>query len=167
MCACKVSIRELARLLGWKSFSGPSLNRLRDKVTDLKLLPYYLELDAVEEFKRMGLKGYGFTLMGDVTVLDAKLQKKQETILKVMFSDTYSRQLLARRVVSRPKEMLTIRSELAFLLRLYLEPILMKKPEGEDHAIELNNLIEILNLPQAGWHDYKSQRKREFTKAID
>src|ERR1017187_1215500 len=90
MCACKVSIRELARLLGWKIFSGPSLNRLRDKVTDLKLLPYYLELDAVEEFKRMGLKGYGFTLMGDVTVLDAKLQKKQETILKVMFSDTYS-----------------------------------------------------------------------------
>jgi len=54
-----------------------------------------------------------------------------------MFSDTYSRQLLARRVVSRPKEMLTIRSELAFLLRLYLEPILMKKPEGKITPLSL------------------------------
>lgn len=77
-------------------------------------------------------------------------------MLRVTFSDAYSRQLLARRVVSRPKEVLKMSSELAFALRLYLEPILIGC--GREHSIELLNLIKVLNLPVAGWHRFKSRR---------
>jgi hypothetical protein len=66
------------------------------------------------------------------------------------FSDPFSRQLLTRQVVSRPKEMLNERSELAFVLRLYLEPILIGRGIGRDHSIELLNMIRVLNLPNAG-----------------
>ena len=89
-----------------------------------------------------------------------------QTTFRICFSDPYSRQLLARRVVSRHKQMLKMRSELAFLLRLYLEPILIGRGVEREHAIELLNLIKVLNLPAAGWHLFKSRRKAVISKAI-
>ena len=59
-----------------------------------------------------------------------------------------------------------MRSELAFLLRLYLEPILIGRGIDREHSIELLNLIKILNLPLAGWHRFKSRRKTIFSKTI-
>jgi hypothetical protein len=63
--------------------------------------------------------------------------------------------------------MLKLRSELAFVLRLYLEPILIGRGIGRDHSIELLNLIRILNLPNAGWHRFKSRRKAIFARAFE
>ena len=68
-----------------------------------------------------------------------------------MLFRSYTRQLLGRRVVSRPKNLLRMRSELAFVLRLYLEPILLSRGTQKQHSIELLNLIQLLNLPTAGW----------------
>ena len=59
-----------------------------------------------------------------------------------------------------------MRGEIAFLLRLYLEPILISRGVGGEHAIELQNLIQVLHLPAAGWHKYKSRRKTQFSKAM-
>ncbi len=164
-CYCDVSIRRLADLLGWQEFGGWQLRHLKRRVVDLKVMPYYLDLDAVKEFKAAGLKGYGFTLLGDITLIDKKENGLSETIVKIKFSDTFSRQLLARRTVSRPRELLTHRSEIAFLLRLHLEPILISR-NGESYEIALIKLIESLNLPQAKWHRVKSKRKQQFEKAI-
>jgi hypothetical protein len=63
---CRVPIRRLARLLGWRSFGGRDLDHLKRKVINLKVKGYYLELDAVEELRRVGMKGYGFTLIDAV-----------------------------------------------------------------------------------------------------
>lgn len=164
-CCCNVSIRELARLLGCHDFGGSQLRHLKRRVADLKVMPYYLDLEAVKEFKDAGLKGYGFTLVGDITLLDKKGDGSTETIIRISFSETFSRQLLARRTVSRPREMLTHRSELAFLLRLYLEPILIGR-SGETYEIALTKLIENLSLPPANWHRVKSKRKQQFGKAL-
>jgi hypothetical protein len=120
----------------------------------------------VEGLRNAGLKGYGFSLIDGFDLVDRSRHGLEQTTFRVLFSDPYSRQLLARRVVSRPKEMLKMRSELAFLLRLYLEPILMGRGAGGEHAIELLNLIRVLNLPTAGWHRFKSRRKAIFTKAL-
>jgi len=37
---------------------------------------------------------------------------------------------------------------------------------GREHSIELLNLIKVLNLPTAGWHQFQSRRKAIFLKAI-
>src|SRR6266849_463742 len=117
-------------------------------------------------YEEEALKGYGFTLIDGVELVDKTRHKMEQTTFRITFSDPYSRQLLARRVVSRPKDMLKMRSELALLLRLYLEPILIGRGVGRQHSIELLNLIQVLNLPAAGWHKFKSRRKAIFEKAI-
>jgi hypothetical protein len=166
-CYCQVPIRRLAQLLGWESFGGRDLAHLKRKAINLKMKAYYLELDAVEELRKAGLKGYGFTLIDGFDLIDKTRNRLEETTFRVSFSDPYSRQLLARRVVSRPKDLLKMRSELAFVLRLYLEPILISRGIGREHSIELLNLIKVLNLPAAGWHRFKSRRKAIFAKAIN
>lgn len=165
-CYCNVPIRRLAQQLGWDSFGGRDLDHLKRKVISLKMKGYYLELDAVEELRRAGMKGYGFTLIDGVELVDKIRHRTEQTVLRIRFSDPYSRQLLARRVVSRPKDLLKMRSELAFVLRLYLEPILLARGSGREHSIELQNLIKVLNLPAAGWHKYKSRRQAIFNKAV-
>ena len=165
-CFCRVSIRRLAELLGWESFGGRDLTHLKRKTIKIKVTGYYLELEAVEELRKAGLKGYGFSLIDGFDLVDRRRHGLEQTTFRVLFSDPYSRQLLARRVVTRPKEMLKMRGELAFLLRLYLEPILIGRGVGREHSIELLNLIRVLNLPSAGWHQYKSRRKAIFTKAL-
>jgi hypothetical protein len=166
-CYCEVPVRSLARLLGWESFGGRDLAHLKRKAINLKMKAYYLELDAVEELKRAGFKGYGFTLIDGFELIDKTRHRLEQTTFRISFSDPFSRQLLARRVVSRPKEMLKLRSELAFVLRLYLEPILIGRGIRRDHSIELLNLIRILNLPNAGWHRFKSRRKAIFARAVE
>ena len=165
-CYCYVPVRSLARLLGWESFGGGDLAHLKRNAINLKMKAYYLELDAVEELKRAGVKGYGFTLIDGFELIDKTRHRLEQTTFRASFSDLFSRQLLARRVVSRPKEMLKLRSELAFVLRLYLEPILIGRGIGQDHSIELLNLIRVLNLPNAAWHRFKSRRKAIFARAI-
>jgi hypothetical protein len=165
VCYCDVSIRRLAELLGWQKFGGSQLVFLKRRVMDLKVRPYYLDLDVLEEIKLAGLKGFGFTLIGDIILIDRKENNLIETFVHVKFSDTYSRQLLARRTVSRSRDLITHRSELAFLLRLYLEPILISR-NGEGYEVVLNRLIKNLNLPPAKWHCYKSQRRNQFQKAV-
>jgi hypothetical protein len=165
-CYCHVPIRRLAELLGWESFGGRDLAHLKRKAINLKMKAYYLELDAVEELRNERLKGYGFTLLDGIDLIEKTKNRLEQTTFRISFSDPYSRQLLARRVVSRPKEMLKMRSELAFVLRLYLEPILIGRGNQGEHSIELLNLIKVLNLPSAGWHKYRSRRKAIFAKAI-
>jgi hypothetical protein len=165
-CFCRVPIRRLAQLLGWENFGGRDLAHLKRKTINIKVTGYYLELEAVEELRAAGMKGYGFGLIDGFDLVERRRHGSEQTTFRVLFSDPYSRQLLSRRVVSRPKEMLTMRSELAFLLRLYLEPILMSRGVGGEHSIELLNLIRVLNLPLACWHRFKSRRKAIFMKAI-
>lgn len=129
-CYCDVGLRELARVLGWESFGGKDLVHLKRKATNLKVKGYYLELESLKEFRDAGLRGYGFSLVDGFDVLEKVRHRREQTVIRVRFSDPFSRQLLARRVVSRPKELLQIRSELAFLVRLYIEPILMSRGVG-------------------------------------
>jgi hypothetical protein len=56
--------------------------------------------------------------------------------------------------------------ELAFLVRLSLEPILMGRGREREHSIELLNLIKILTPPRAGWHQFKSRRRAMLVKAL-
>lgn len=161
-CFCYVSIRELARALDWKSFSGQALIWLTDMVYDLKTMPYYLDLSE------MGLKdinGYGFTLLGDVELAEGKKRGQPETVLKVKFSTPLSVQLLDRHAVARPKELAHIHSELAFLIRLFIEPIIIGLDGGE-YSKTLTDLIKELALPSAGWHKRKGNRKQVFEKAV-
>ena len=165
-CFCRVPIRRLAELLGWETLGGRDLAHLKRKTINIKVTGYYLELEAVAELRNAGLTGYGFSLIDGFDLVDRKSHGLEQTTFRVLFSDPYSRQLLARRVVTRPKEMLRMRGELAFLLRLYLEPILIARGLGREHSIELLNLIRVLNLPPARWHQFKSRRKAIFTKAM-
>ena len=100
-CYCYVSLRQLAKCLGWRKFAGSSLLWLTDMVFDLKTRPYYMDLEQLNIPK---LTGYGFTLVDTVEIVEGKGKKGQiESVFKVQFSSTISNQLLFRRAVSRQK----------------------------------------------------------------
>jgi hypothetical protein len=162
-CYCTVKVRELAYLLGWRDVSGETLKHLKRLIVDLKNKPYYLMLEEVEAFKLAGLKGFGFSLVADVTVYEVNFNKQEGTVLKIEFSDTYSRQLLARRAVSRSLDLITTRGDLAFLLHIYIERFVLSSGY---FTKELRYIIEDLNLPPAGWHKYPAKRKTQFEKAV-
>ena len=161
-CFCYVSIRELAKALDWKTFSGRNLNWLASKVYDLKTRPYYIDLTGLN---LKNITGYGFSLLGDVELAEGKKRGQPETILKIKFSTPLSVQLLKRHTVSRPKELPHIHGELAFLIRLFIEPILIGLNGGEYNKT-LTDLIKELSLPAAGWHGYRNKRKQIFGKAL-
>ncbi len=131
-------------------------------VYDLKTKPYYLDLTGLNLKK---ITGYGFSLLGDVELAEGKKRGQTETVLNIKFSTPLSVQLLDRHTVSRPKEMAYIHSELAFLIRLFIEPILIGLNGGEYNKT-LTDLIKELSLPSAAWHNDKSGRKNVFGKAI-
>lgn len=162
-CYCTVKIRDLAKLLGWKTFCGQGLNHLKEMVIDLKVMSYYLDLGAVEEFQLAEIKGFGFTILGDAVLVNKQDNHRLETVIRVEFSDPYSRQLLARRVITRSKELITTRSDLAFLTHLYIEPILIR--HGKFHK-NLKDLITDLNLPVVSWHNRPGARKQQFQKVV-
>jgi hypothetical protein len=161
-CFCYVSIRELAKALNWKTFSGRNLTWLTSMVYDLKTMPYYLDLS---EMNLKGIHGYGFSLLGDVELAEGKKRGQPETVLKVKFSTPLSVQLLDRHAVARPKELAHIHSELAFLIRLFIEPIIISL-DGNEYNKTLTDLIKELSLPAAGWHSHKGKRKQIFEKAV-
>jgi len=161
-CFCFVSIRELARLLGLTDFGGQQLVQLTDKVFDLRNRSYYLD------WASLGFKNAinrGFSLLEKVELAEGTKRGQMETVLKVEFSTQLSSWLINRNVVSRPKELPYIRSELGFLLRLYLEPILFSL-DGAVYSKSLRDLIDELALPHAGWHKLKTARRRIFQKAL-
>jgi len=161
-CFCYVSIRDLAKALDWKSFSGQGLTWLTSMVYDLKTMPYYVDLSAM---KLKNINGYGFSLLGDVELAEGKKRGQPETVLKVKFSTPLSVQLLERHAVSRPKELAHIHGELAFLIRLFIEPELIGL-DGNEYNKTLADLIKELSLPAAGWHGHKGKRKQIFEKAV-
>jgi hypothetical protein len=161
-CFCYVSIRELAKALNWKTFGGKDLIWLTDMVYDLKTKPYYLDLTGLN---LKNITGYGFSLFEGVELAEGKKRGQPETVLKVKFSTPLSVQLLDRHTVSRPKEMAYIHSELAFLIRLFIEPILIGL-NGAEYSKNLTDLIKELSLPAAGWHNDRSERKKVFGKAL-
>ncbi|MCX5784247.1 MAG: hypothetical protein NTX59_01005 [Elusimicrobia bacterium] len=161
-CYCFVSIRELAKALDWKTFGGQGLTWLTSMVYDLKTMPYYFDLSALN---LKNITGYGFSLLDGVELAEGKKRGQPETVLKIKFSTPLSVQLLERHTVSRPKELAHIHGELAFLIRLFIEPILIGL-DGMEYNKTLTDLIKELSLPAAGWHKYKSTRKQNFEKAI-
>lgn len=163
LCSVTVSAKELAKILGWKEWQHlgkENLRWLRDKIAELKAMPYHLLLSALGI---KDLKGFGFYLIGDVCLLNKKARRGEETIFSVSFSSTVSWQLLNRHAVTRAKEMIHIRSELACKIWMYIEPILRKRGY---HHIGLKNLTEILHLPKSNWQKYKSKRKQIFERAF-
>jgi hypothetical protein len=161
-CYCFVSIRELAKALNWKTFGGQGLTWLTSMVYDLKTMPYYFDLTALN---LKNITGYGFSLLDGVELAEGKKRGQPETVLKVKFSTPLSVQLLERHTVSRPKELAHIHGELAFLIRLFIEPILIGL-NGMEYNKTLTDLIKELSLPAAGWHKHKSTRKLIFEKAL-
>lgn len=162
ICACDVTARELAKLLGRKRFGGRDLRWLTDMVYNLKSIPYYLDLSGLGI---KDLRGYGFSLLNNVTVLNTKKHGQKETVFHIEFSVPISVQLLHRHAVTKSKEMLTVNSELATLLQLYLEPIVISL-DGKEFSKGLKDIISDLQLPKTSWHQKSSHRKRTFEKII-
>lgn len=162
ICVFSISARALAQAIGWEAFGGKHLTDLTNLLYDLKVKPYYID------FQKNGIAqtGYGFSLLDGVDVIDRKTRGGRETVFVIRFSPFVSAQLLGRQVVGRTKDLVSMKSELAFLIRLYIEPRLLSL-QGQEYSKTLLNLIDALCLPKASWHKYPKHRKREFEKAIE
>ena len=150
--------------MGYTNIGGANLKLLKQKILDLDSTGYFLEVPDEKDGKNN--IGFGFRFLDDATNVTFGNGNNRENIFRIKFSEPYSRQLMARNVVSRPLDILKIRSEIAFKLYQYIYPMVVQKKIGEEQSIELSNLIIALNLPFAGWHKYKSQRKNIFLKVI-
>jgi hypothetical protein len=112
-------------------------------------------------------ENFGFKFLADAIPLTRTENGRRERYFRITFSEPFSRQLLARNVVSRPVDMLLVRGDIALKLYVHLFPILCsRKPIDPPYSIELLNLLPLLRMKKTGWWQYKSQRKREFDKAL-
>lgn len=162
-CWCVGSLREVAKLIGWKAYGGKQQRILKRLILKLDKTGYCFDFESSKELKDMEVKSFGFKFMAEAIPLSYEEAERRETVFKFIFSDAYSRKLLEKEVVSRPLDMLTIGSEIAFKIFQHIYPILSKRGHYE---VSLQHLINILSLPTAAWHKFKSQRKQQFQKAL-
>lgn len=162
ICVVNTTAREIAKQLKI-TFGGKEQRYITKKVLDLGSTGYLFCMRENQDAVQDGIKDFSFQIFGEVQTLTWMKGGKPEKYFRIVFSEPYSRLLLTRRIVRRPKEMLETRGDIALKLFDYLFRILSVRPE---HHIELLKLIKALKLPLAGWHTYRSQRKREFEKAI-
>ena len=109
---------------------------------------------------------HGFTLLGMPSLTGIRSGRQTEkTGITVMLSPEITRQYINKHYLNRNEQLTKVRSEIAFLLWLYLEPRLESLDGFEYHA-EMKHLIKELRLPEANWHKYPFHRKRVFDKAI-
>ena len=163
LCYCTIYASKLRNFLGVKAGGNNKIKQIKTLLTDLETFPYYLKLEDIPEFKQANIKGYGFTLLGSSTLLDVNNNPDKGTVIKVVFSETYSRQLLARRVITRSFDLVRTKGELAFLIHLFIEPILIKHRHFQKTIL---SLIHDLQLPYAAWHNRAGARKQQFEKAV-
>lgn len=162
ICVVNTNAREIAKGLGI-TFGGKEMRYITEKVLDLGSTGYLFLMKDNPEAVAAGIDDFSFQIFGEVQTLTRIIAGKKEKYFRIVFSEPYSRLLLTRKVVRRPLDMPHIRGDIALKLYDYLYRILAVKSE---HHIELLKLIKALKLPLAGWHTYRSQRKREFEKAI-
>lgn len=165
-CWVDITIRQLAAEMGYTNFGGNNLKDLKRDLTRLESLAYGIDFKNVPGSERFGsnVKRVKFIELSRMTDLTQKGGKKTAMVMRVHFSEFYSRQLLARKVVTRAKRPTKQLSELAELIQDYIES---RVRAGEDgFEITLTNLIARLFLPFARWHRFKSKRKQVFSKAL-
>lgn len=168
-CKVLVPVNEIAQYLGVNK-GGKNYQRIKERAVDLATTGYVFLTKDLPGFTRNGktLEDYPFTFFAEAKPMNIRDNETGKTMayLRIVFSEQYSYWLLHRRVLNRPLELLQKRGDIAFKLAVYLFPILMKRGE---HSIELDELIDRLGLKRTGWSapkGYKSQRKREFEKAV-
>jgi len=166
ICAVETTIRDIALEMGLGKIGGVDYKRLEQKLQDLASSGYTFLLRDVPGLRAKGYDDKSFQFFGEVDTTGVVVNGRRETRIKIFFSSRYSEWLLRRKVVTRPLEMMRIRGDIALKLYVYLYPILIQKKPNEDFSIELKRLIPALGLKLAGWHMFKSQRKREFEKAL-
>ena len=110
---------------------------------------------------------HGFTLLGTPSLTGIRRGRQTEkTGITVMLSPEITRQYINKHYLNRNEQLTKVRSEIAFLLWLYLEPRLESIGEDKQYHAELKHLIEELYLPEAQWHKEPARRKRHFDEAI-
>lgn len=165
-CHVSVTTREVAQYMGVHIGSNV-VKYITQKILDLANTGYCFVTKDTPEAKADGIQDFSFQFFGEVQKMTRKEKNgTKERYFNIYFSEAYSRLLLDRKVVSRPIDLLTIRKDIAFKLYVYLYPILIQQKPEYEHRIELKKLIEALELKLVGWHQYASQRKREFEKAV-
>jgi len=161
ICILTIKAKKLAlKYLKWKEFGGFQAKQLHNLLGDLKIMSYCL----LPENEGSYIDHVGFSLLADVTPVGVKDKKGrfQDTVYEILFSTTLSWQLYNRHVLTRADNYITIRNDIAWKLKLFLEPKLIS---NNYYHRNLTDLIKDLQLPKASWHKFKSDRKRPFTKA--
>ncbi len=172
-CVVRTNVVEIAEQL-CISPGGREYKRIATKLQDLASTGYTYLLRESPALKAQGLSDVNFKFFAEVQALSTVLNGKRLTHFEITFSRPFSAALLTRgkHLVSRPLDMLSIRGDIALKLYVYLYRILSGRGE---HSIELGvvkpggektGLLKALGLKTAGWQRFKSQRRREFEKAV-
>ncbi|GHT42723.1 hypothetical protein AGMMS49921_08630 [Endomicrobiia bacterium] len=162
ICYCNVKIKKLASTLGLKysgKLGGRQYTRIKRAVDDLNTIPFYFDCSEFDE----KIEHMTFKFL-QTTIFPKYKNKKTSSIIRVEFSQLYSKMLIQEQGVRRDKSICKISDPLAFFLMNYMESILIR------HGcinIGLTKLIKRLDLQKASWHNFKSTRMRQFKKATD
>jgi hypothetical protein len=132
--AVDISMRELAKQLGYQKVSGADYRRLLQRVKELSDFPVILA-DKLE--------AYTFTFLGDVIARTLKKNKTNKLMLRLTFNPFISKQLYERRAVSRNPECYRIKNPTAFKFLLCYDKRIIK---GNNLKLEIHEVAKDLGL---------------------
>jgi hypothetical protein len=145
----KISIRELAKLLGYKKFGGTDFKYILNRIMDITRIPNLLS---------DGKNNFAFTFLNSITICN-DTNNKEKTTLILSFNPFIAKQLYERKVLLRNPECYKIKNPIAFKLLMYYDKIIFKSNKIKKNITEIAKELQL---------DYKRQDNllRDFSVAI-
>lgn len=165
-CYAKFTMRRLARTMGYTNFGGRDLVRLSNRLERLGTISYYIDLSDSSGFEKLERKTYTINFVDKPVFIDTTVDGHREISVRVTFSDFLSSMFIRRKTVTRSKDLVLQKNELALLIQEYIEARVSTENEKDGFRIYLSTLIERLHLPKAKWHAYRSKRCEKLAPAI-
>ncbi len=167
-CYAKFSIRRLARTMGYTNFGGRDLDRLSARLERIGVISYYIDLTGVPGYEAFGRKIYSIDFTDKPQFLDTTVNGHREIFVSIRFSQFLTRMFIGRKTVTRSKELVLQKNEIALLVQEYIEArVRENESDAAGFRVALSTLIQKLHLPFGKWHKLRSHRIKNFRRAVE
>lgn len=167
-CYARFTVRRLARTLGYTNFGGRDQDRLSQRLERIGIISYYIDLAGVPGFEDFSKKTYSIDFTDKPQFSESIVKGHREIFVFVKFSQFLTRMFIGRKTVTRSKDLVLQRNEIALLVQEYIEARVRENESDKDgFRVALSTLIKRLHLPTAKWHAIRSHRSKNFKRAVE
>lgn len=167
-CFVKFSVRRMARIMGYTNFGGRDQVRLARRLKRMATVSYYIDLAGVPGFEAFDKKIYTINFIDAPQFNETAVEGHREISVSIKFSEFLSQMFIGRKTVTRSKELVLQKNEIALLVQEYIESRVRENDSDQDgFRVALATLINRLHLPKAKWHGVRSRRIKNFKRAVE